>query len=260
MQTTSFVKIEIAEQIAVITINNPPVNALSAEVFEELELIINEIEKSQDIRVAIVTGAGEKAFVAGADIKQFLDLDYTSGIVLVKSGQEVFRKISKMKFPVICAVNGYAFGGGCELALACDIRIASENAQFGLPETGLGIIPGYGGTQRLARLVGIGKAKELILTGRTITAREAEKIGLVQKTVQREQIMHEAKDMANLIIKKGPIATEKAKTAIDSGIQVSLAEGLELEVELFGQLCETEDKNEGARSFLDKRKPVFTGK
>jgi enoyl-CoA hydratase len=259
MQKTSLVSLKKEKQMAIITIHNPPVNALNKEVFKELALVIDEITKNIDIRAAIITGEGEKAFVAGADIKQFLDLNYESGKELVTKGKEVYQKISELRFPVICAVNGYALGGGCELALACDIRIASERAQFGFPETGLGIIPGYGGTQRLARQVGIGKAKELIFTGQSIKADEAEKIGLVQKTVPHDQLLNESKKIAELIIQKAPIAIEKAKYAIDSGIDLSIHEGLELESELFGQLCSTEDKNEGARSFLNKRKPFFTG-
>jgi len=256
----SGVRMELDSQIAVITIDNPPVNALNSEVMGGLNGILDQLAGLSDIRAVIVTGAGEKAFVAGADIKQFPDLNEVSGRELVTAGQAIFNKIGRLNLPVICAVNGYALGGGCELALACDIRVASANAKFGLPEVSLGIIPGYGGTQRLARLVGAGKAKELIFSGDQISADEAFRIGLVEKLVPVGEALQSALALAEKIIKRGPLAVAKAKQAIDQGLQMTLQEGLALEANVFGELCASEDKNEGALAFLEKREPRFKGK
>lgn len=257
----SLVKLEIEDKLAIITIDSPPVNALNEAVMHNLEMVLEQIAGLPELRVAILTGAGEKAFVAGADIKQFLDLTELGGQELVSKGQRIFDKIGQLTIPVICAINGFALGGGCELALACDIRVAEVNANFGLPEVGLGIIPGYGGTQRLARLIGSGKAKELIFTGELILAEEAFRLGMVEKLVSEgETALEGAKVLAHKIMSKGPVAVTKAKKAIDMGVESSLCEGLNLEAKLFGELCTTEDKNEGALAFLEKRTPNFLGR
>lgn len=254
------VRLELDGDLAVITIDNPPVNALNSEVMSLLNEMIDELNGLEKVRAVILTGAGEKAFVAGADIKQFTELDEGSGKELSLHGQSNFNKIDKLNIPVICAVNGFALGGGCELALACDIRIAAMNAKFGLPEVSLGIIPGYGGTQRLARLIGPGRAKKLILSGEQISAEEAYQMGLVEKVVQNGEALQSAKELARKISRNAPLAVEKALQAIDLGIEMSLQEGLQLEADLFGELCTTEDKNEGANAFLEKRAPNFQGK
>lgn len=254
------VRLEFEGGVAVVTLHNPPVNALNAALLEQLDKVLDELGQQDELRAVIITGAGEKAFVAGADIKQFPELKEESGKALSEYGQKVIHNISRLRKPVICAVNGFALGGGCEVALACDIRIAAMNAKFGLPEVGLGIIPGYGGTQRLARLVGAGKAKELIFSGEAISAEEAYRIGLADSLAPVGEAVQAAKKLANTIAARGPIAVEKAKEAIDRGLEMSLEEGLKLEAELFGQLCTTEDKNEGAKAFLEKRPPSFQGK
>ncbi|MEX2460986.1 MAG: enoyl-CoA hydratase-related protein [Paenibacillaceae bacterium] len=259
-ENNGLVHVVLEDSLAVITLNHPPVNALNTEVLEELNSILDGLSQKTEIRVAVITGAGEKVFVAGADIKQFPDLDEASGKALSLHGQGIFNKISQLNIPVICAVNGFALGGGCELALACDIRVAAMNAKFGLPEVGLGIIPGYGGTQRLARLVGAGKAKELIFSGEAISAEEAYRLGLVEKLVPVGEALQTAKDLARTISSKGPIAVQNAKKAIDLGLGMSLPEGMQLEASLFGGLCATEDKNEGVKAFFEKRSANFQGK
>lgn len=246
--------------MAVITIDNPPVNALSRAVMNGLNNVLDELSKDATVLVVIITGAGEKAFVAGADIKQFPHLTPQSGYDLVRAGQVIFDKIETLELPVIAAVNGFALGGGCELAMACDIRVASENAKFGQPEVNLGIIPGYGGTQRLPRLVGAGKAKELIFSGDIIDAREAYRIGLVDVLVPSGEALSRALALAEKMKEKAPLAIRAAKKAVNQGLEQTLALGLELEARLFSELCATEDQKEGARAFLAKEKPKFQGK
>lgn len=259
METKSVV-CEISDGLAVVTINNPPVNALSETVMLELDTIIEELSGDSSAQVIIITGAGEKAFVAGADIKQFPFLDSTSGKELVRHGQKIFSRLRSLKQPVIAAVHGFALGGGCELAAASDIRIASEDALIGVPEVSLGIIPGYGGTQRLPRLVGPGRAMALICTGDPIKAEEAFRIGLVDKVVPTGEDLNQAKALAKRIMCRGPLAVQAAKKAVHCGMEVSLEEGILLEAELFGGLCTSEDQKEGAAAFLSKRKPDFKGK
>ncbi|GAW92057.1 enoyl-CoA hydratase-related protein [Calderihabitans maritimus] len=254
------VKLEVEGKIAVITIDHPPVNALNAQVMAELDEALDQVASDKEIGVLIITGAGEKAFVAGADIRQFPELDEKAGRELSARGQAIFDKIEELAIPVICAINGYALGGGCELALACDIRVVAENAKLGQPEVNLAVIPGYGGTQRLPRLVGAGKAKQLIFTGDAIDAQEAYRIGLADELVPAGQALEKAKEMAKKILTKGPVAIRLCKEAINRGLQMPLKEGLALEAELFGKACATEDKNEGAKAFLEKRKPNFQGK
>jgi enoyl-CoA hydratase len=259
-QNLKTVKVELQNDIVIITIDNPPVNALTKEVMMELSESLDNLKEMSHLRVAILTGEGDRFFVAGADIKQFPHLDGESGEELVREGNAIFNKIQRLTFPVLCAVNGMALGGGCELILACDIRIASENAVFGFPEVGLGIIPGYGGTQRLPRLVGGGKAKELIFSGDPISAEEAYRIGLVQRLVPPGKALEETMKLAESIAKRAPLAVAKAKEVINQGMDVTLQEGINLESRASRQLFDTDDKNEGAKAFIDKRKPVFKGK
>ncbi len=241
-------------RIAYLTIDAPPVNALDAEVLSQLSRALDGINR--EIDVVIISGAGGKAFVAGADIREFPALKRESGEALCKRGQSVFTKIENLPQPVIAAIDGFALGGGLELALACDFRIASTKSTFGFPEVKLGILPGYGGTQRLPRLIGIGKAKQIIYSGEFFTAEEAYKFGLVEE-VTDEAPIEKAREWAEKIKKRGSLAVELAKKAITLGFDLSLEEGLNLEARLFGELCETADKNEGATAFLEKRQPIF---
>ncbi|MBU7006777.1 enoyl-CoA hydratase/isomerase family protein [Phosphitispora fastidiosa] len=259
MKTKSVI-CDINDGIAVITINNPPVNALSKPVMTELNIFLDGILASSSIQVVIITGFGERAFVAGADINQFLTLDSLSGRDWVLDGQKIISKITTLSQPVIAAINGPSLGGGCELVLACDIRIASENAFIGLPEVNLGVIPGYGGTQRLPRLIGQGRAMAMILTGDPVKAEEALHIGLVEKLVPAGQALAEAMIVAKRIMTRGPLAVRAAKKAIDGGLETTLEKGLLLEAELFSAICGTEDQKEGAKAFLSKRPPVFKGR
>lgn len=246
-------------KVAVVTINNPPVNALGKDVIDQLEQAFSELEEQQDILAVVLTGAGEKAFVAGADISEFPTLKRDKAMQFGKRGQTVFQKIADFSRPVICAVNGFALGGGLELAMACDIRVVAENAKLGVPEVTLGILPGYGGTQRLPRLLGSGKAKEMIFTGEAIGAEEAYRVGIADRLVPKGAALDEAVKMADMIASRGPVAIRVAKRVIDKGLELSLAEGLNLEAEGFGELCDTEDKNEGAKAFFEKRHPNFRG-
>ena len=250
----------VEEGIAVVTINHPPANALDKKTTYELDEVFQELAKDEDVKTVILTGAGEKIFVAGADISLFPQMGKKEGEGFSQELQGVFDKIEGLEKVVICAVNGMALGGGCELAMACDIRIASEGARFGQPEVNLGVIPGAGGTQRLPRLVSKGKAKELIFTGDMISASEAKEIGLVDKVVPKGEAVSEAKNMAKKIMEKGPIAIKYAKKAIDDGVNMILSEGLKLEKKLFGELFTTEDQKEGAKAFLEKRKAQFKGR
>lgn len=253
--------LEKAEGIATLTINRPKMlNALSQEVLEEMSVAFDEVEKDGAIRVLIVTGSGTKAFVAGADIKEMKGKNAVEGTIFSSLGNAVFSKLEQLRQPTIAAVNGFALGGGCELALACDIRIGAENAKFGQPEVGLGIIPGFGGTQRLPRLVGTGKAKELIYTGANVTAAEAYRIGLLNKVVAVEDLLEETKAMAEKIIKNSPLGVEGSKKSINQGMQMSIQQGLALESEVFGALFATEDQKEGMTAFVEKRNAQFENK
>ncbi len=258
--TEKLVTLAVKERVATIIINHPPVNALSNQVMQDLDEAVAEVETNEEVWVVVIAGAGEKAFVAGADIRQFPGLDASSGEKLAAYGQKVFRRIERLNKPVIAAIDGFALGGGCELALACDIRLATGKSKLGQPEVNLGIIPGYGGTQRLARLVGLGKAKELIFTGDMIDAREAHRIGLVEVVVEEGSVLDAAYKLAEKIIAKGPLAVAASKKAIDQGWDLSIDEGLALEAKLFGEMCETEDQKEGAKAFLEKRTAKFQRK
>ncbi|SHF04103.1 short-chain-enoyl-CoA hydratase [Clostridium fallax] len=248
-------------KIAILTINRPKaLNALNSETLKDLDMAISEIEKDNDIYAVILTGAGEKAFVAGADIVEMKDYNQEQGKEYGLLGNKVFRRIEKLDKPVIAAISGFALGGGCELSMSCDIRIASEKAKFAQPEAGLGITPGFGGTQRLARIVGIGKAKELIYTCDMIKADEALRIGLVNKVVPLENLMDEAKAMANKIASNAPIAVKLCKDAINRGMQVDIDSAIEIEADDFGKCFATEDQKEGMTAFVEKRAKNFQNK
>jgi enoyl-CoA hydratase len=253
--------VENRNKIAFVTVNRPDkLNALNAQAKDELRQVFASIKSDSAVDVVILTGAGEKAFVAGTDIKELTDLDRASGQAFSEGGQAVSNLIENLGKPVIAAVNGYALGGGAELALACHIRISSENAKFGQPEVNLGVIPGYGGTQRLARLVGKAKAMEMILTGDPIDAQEALRIGLVSKVVPQSELMRAAEEIAQKILAKGQIAVRKAIQAVNASQEKSLTDGLAVEATLFGECCATEDFKEGTRAFLEKRKAAFKNK
>lgn len=245
-------------RVATVTINRPDkLNALNAQAKSELKALFAAIKTDTTVDVVVLTGAGEKAFVAGTDIGELTALNGVTGKEFSANGQEVFDLIENLGKPVIAAVNGYALGGGCELALACHIRIASENAKFGQPEVNLGIIPGYGGTQRLARLIGRGRAMEMILTGNQIDAQEALRIGLVNKVVPQSELMKAATDMAAAIASKGQIAIRMALKAVNMTQEATLSDGQQLEASLFGVCCDSEDFREGTQAFMQKRKLAF---
>ncbi len=250
--------LEREKDIAILYINRPKyLNALNAQTLEEISQAVDEVSRDPEAKVLIITGAGEKAFVAGADINFMLPLSPAEGRYFSDMGEKVFRKLELMEKPVIAAINGFALGGGCELAMACDIRLAAENALFGQPEVGLGIIPGFGGTQRLPRLVGEGRAKELTYTADNIKADEAYRIGLVNHVYPAEELMDQAKKMASRIAAKAPLAVGYAKFAIGKGMQVDIDTAMSIESDMFGMCCATEDKNEGLGAFVEKRKPQF---
>ena len=241
--------------VAIALINRPKaLNALNSEVLNDLNTMIDEINADPEIRVLILTGSGEKAFVAGADIGEMSTLTKAEGEAFGKRGNDAFRKLETLPIPVIAAVNGYALGGGCELAMACDIRICSDAAVFGQPETGLGITPGFGGTQRLARLIGPGMAKQLIYSARNIKADEALRIGLVNAVYPAEELLPAAEKLAETIAKNAPIAVRACKKAINEGLELPMDEAIVLEEKLFGGCFETEDQKEGMGAFLEKRK------
>ncbi|MCR5626857.1 MAG: enoyl-CoA hydratase/isomerase family protein [Lachnospiraceae bacterium] len=248
-----FVNYEVKDNIAVLTINRPEaLNALNSAVLEELDSVISGVDTNA-VRCLIITGAGEKSFVAGADIGEMSNLTKSGGEAFGKKGNDVFRKIETLPIPVIAAVNGFALGGGCELSMSCDIRIASETAVFGQPEVGLGITPGFGGTQRLARIVGVGMAKQMIYTARNIKADEALRIGLVNAVYPLDQLMAEAEKMASGIAKNAPIAVRACKKAINDGLQVDIDKALTIEEKLFGDCFESYDQKEGMANFLRKK-------
>jgi enoyl-CoA hydratase len=247
--------------VAVITINRPEkLNALSSQVLDDLRHLVTDLRVRDDVRAVVITGSGEKAFVAGADIGELAALnDLEAGKEFAQNGQAVFSLIESSPKPFIAAVNGFALGGGCELALACHIRIASENAQFGQPEVNLGIIPGYGGTQRLVRVLGRTLATDLILTGRMMDAREANEQGLIARVVPQADLLATAVKMAATIASKAPLAVSAALECIVEGVDETIEEGLSREAERFGALTVTSDFHEGTSAFLSKRKPQFTG-
>ena len=249
-----FITYEVEGQIGIITINRPKaLNALNSAVLDELDKTLDAVDQ-EAIRCLILTGAGEKSFVAGADIGEMSTLTKAEGEAFGKKGNDVFRKLATFPIPVIAAVNGFALGGGCEISMSCDIRICSENAVFGQPEVGLGITPGFGGTQRLARIVGTGKAKEMIYGARNIKAEEAYRIGLVNNVYPAEELMPAAKKLASTIARNAPIAVRNCKRAINEGMQVDMDQAIVIEEKLFGSCFETCDQKEGMNAFLEKRK------
>lgn len=255
-----FVLKEYADNILTIKVNKPSaLNALSNDVLKDIGEAFDEAAADANINVIILTGEG-KAFVAGADIAEMSTMNATEGKSFGELGAGIFRKIETMPKAVIAAVNGFALGGGCELAMACDIRIASEKAKFGQPEVGLGITPGFSGTQRMSRLVGLGKAKELIFTGNIINAKEAKEIGLVNEVVEPERLMDVAMEMAKKIASNAQLAVKYSKEAIDRGYQTDISTAIDIEANLFGLCFATEDQKEGMSAFLEKRKAEFKGK
>jgi enoyl-CoA hydratase len=253
--------VEITDKIATITINRPKaLNALNTAVLNELGQAFEELGTKEDVWGIILTGSGEKAFVAGADIKEMEPLDEPGAKAFAQKGQQLFTKIERFHKPIVAAVNGFALGGGCELAMACHFRVASSNAKFGQPEVALGLIPGFGGTQRLPRLVGKGAAMRLILTGEQIDAKTAEYIGLVEQVVDLGDLLNATGKMMGQIVSKGPVAVRMSIDAINRGLDGSMQQGMDIEAELFGKIFNTTDKEEGLKAFIEKRKANFTGK
>lgn len=251
---------ELTDEILTITINRPDkLNALNKEVFTDISNAVDEINNNPAIKSAIITGYGPKAFVAGADITEFAGLTKVSAMALAKRGQDIFFKIEHSKKPIIAAVNGFALGGGCELAMACHFRIASDNAKFGQPEVNLGLIPGYGGTQRLTQLIGKGRALELLISASIIDAAAALQYGLVNYVVPAEELLNKAKSILQLINSKAPMAIAKCIETVNAVFDEN-KNGFEEEIKAFGECFDTVDMKEGTSAFLEKRKPVFTGK
>jgi len=253
--------VEVREPIAVLTLNRPKVlNALQAATFRELSAALEELIANPAVRAILLTGAGEKAFAAGADIQELAQVSAIEGNALALRGQHLFDRIENCGKPVIACVNGFALGGGCELALACTFRIASETAKFGQPEVKLGLIPGYGGSQRLPRLIGKGAALRLLLTGEIIPALEALRLGLVEEVVAPDQLLSRAEHIAQSIAAQAPLAIEKCLQAVHAGYDLPLRQALDLEASLFGLCCATDDKAEGTKAFLEKRSAVWKGR
>ena len=248
------------DDILIVTINREKaLNALNKETVMELQQLFSSYWSDVSVKGVIITGAGEKSFVAGADIPELAELNVQDGAKTMERGQYLMKTIQNFPKPVIAAINGFALGGGCELAMSCDIRLASEKAKFGQPEVNLGIIPGYGGTQRLSRLVGRGKATQLIMTGQIIKADEAYRIGLVDEIYSPDELMDKALEMAKTIASKAPLAVSAAKECINRGLDISLTAGCDLEKTNFAMLCESTDKKEGMGAFMEKRTAKFTG-
>lgn len=251
---------EKEESVAVVTINRPPVNPLSTQVFQELSHIFHELDADDEVRAIVLTGSGEKAFVAGADINEMAGLDLVGVNKMNKMSRAVFTQIENTSKPVIAALNGLALGGGFELALVCDLRISSEKAKFAFPEAGLGIIPGGGGTQRLQKIVGQGVAKELLYFGEMIDANRALALHIVNKVVPPDEVLDTAKEWARKLAKKPPVALQMLKTAVNAGSNTDIETGLTIEAACFGNAFSTEDRKEGLNAFVEKRKPAFSGR
>jgi enoyl-CoA hydratase len=251
------IQIERIDKVAVFTLNNPPANALGPEVRDEFLFHLETASRDESVWTLILTGAGEKFFAAGADIHSLLELDRETGLKRVQASRRFYSGVANLEKPVIAAINGICLGGGLELALACDIRIAVEQARLGVPEVNLGLIPGAGGTQRLPRAIGPGWANYLLFTGEALPASKALEIGLIQMMVSREALLSTALDLAKKINRKGPLAVRAAKKAAAAAWDLPIEQGLDLENLAFAELCATEDKQEGISAFLEKRKPVF---
>lgn len=252
--------VESADGISTITFNRPnALNALNSALLDELDHALQEIAANEDIRVLVLTGTGQKAFVAGADITELAKLDTLSAKVFINKGLSVINRLTELSIPVIAAVNGFALGGGLEISMACDFIYASASARFGQPEINLGLIPGYGGTQRLPRIIGIGPAKELLLTGRMVSADEAHRMGIVNRVLPPEELMSEAMTTAKEMAAKGKVALRAIKQAVNFGLNVDLATGLRIETDAFSICLASSDAKEGTSAFLEKRKPQFKG-
>ena len=264
MMSGQLVKVKLDETVAILTISRPPenkVNVLTAKVMQELDQAIDECAKNEQVKVIVITGEGPYTFVAGADIKEIANIQSrTQAIELVRKGQSVLNKIEQMDKLVVCAINAICLGGGMELAMACHVRIASDRAKLGQPEILLGIIPGFGGTQRLLRLCGPSRARTLLLTGDQISAQEAREIGLVDLVVSEGRLLKEAVGFAKKVASKPQVAVRLIQKAVREGNEKSLQEGLGLEAALFGEVCESQDMKEGVRAFLEKRQPKFQNK
>jgi len=253
--------LEIGDRIARLTVNRPEkLNALNRATLLELEQALEQCASDPAVGAVILTGSGSKAFIAGADINELAQQTPVEGREYARYGQRLFQRLETLGKPVLAAINGYALGGGCEIALACTLRFAASNARFGQPEVNLGLIPGYGGTQRLARLVGRGKAQELILTGEMIDASEALRIGLVNQVFPPDELLAKTEAVASIILSRGPLAVRYAMEAIHLGLNMRQEEGLDYEATLFSVLCSSQDMKEGTRAFLEKRKPKFAGR
>ncbi|SDH17045.1 enoyl-CoA hydratase [Alteribacillus persepolensis] len=251
---------EVENNVAVVTIDRPPVNPLNGQVFQELADVMDELDRNDNVRAIVITGSGEKAFVAGADINEMASLDVVGINKSNQQSRSAYSKIENVNKPVIAAINGLALGGGLELALVCDLRICSEKAKFAFPEVGLGIIPGGGGTQRLQRIVGQGVAKELLYFGDMFDAQRAEELQLVNKVVESEKVVEEAKKWAEKLTEQPPVALQMVKTAVNTGASLDLESGLTLENHCFCNAFVSEDAKEGLTAFSEKRKPVFQGR
>jgi len=252
---------EMKDTIGLLTINRPQkMNALNAVTLDEIKDIINKIKADENVRVLVITGSGDKAFVAGADISEFVDIGLKDGFDFTRRGHLIFRELESLGIPSIAAVNGLALGGGCELAMACTFRIVSDNAKFGLPELGLGVIPGYGGTQRLARMIGKSRSLWLMLTGEMMGAEEAFRVGLANMVVKQAELLETAFEVARTICQKGPLAVKNALIAVYHGAETDLETGLIIEAAMTNLVLASKDKEEGVSSFLEKRKPVFQGR
>ncbi len=255
------IRVEVDDGIALLTVDRPKVlNALDATTTAELHAAAESLDADEQVRAVVITGAGDKAFVAGADIGVLVGYGAVQGRAAAAAGQRAFDRIERMGKPVIAAINGYALGGGCELALACHLRIASERARLGLPEINLSIIPGHGGTQRLPRLIGKGRALEMICTGRHVDAAEAERLGLVNRVVPHDRLLAEARALAAELAGKPPLAMRYAIAAVNEGLEAGPRVGQDVEAAYFGLCCGTEDKREGMTAFLEKRKPEWKGR
>jgi enoyl-CoA hydratase len=255
-----FVQIAMEDRLAIITVNRPEaLNALNARVLRELSMAIEHLSMAADVGAIILTGAGDRAFVAGADIKEMAELSALEMRTFSEAGRRLGDAMAACNKPILAAINGFALGGGCELALACDIRIASDRAKIGQPEVNIGIIPGFGGSQRLPRLVGMGWAAEMIFSGVSIDAATAERIGLVNRVVPADRLLEETKALARTILDKSPPAIALAKACLRASMDMPLSAGLDFETAAFGVVGSTHDKDEGMRAFIEKRKPTWTG-
>lgn len=254
-----YLLVDIESNVATVTINRPPVNPLNSVVFKELRTIISELDQNNDVRVIVLTGSGDRAFVAGADVGEMAEASLAEVTAMNKVSRAAFSEIENSTKPVIAAINGLALGGGLELALACDLRISSEKAQFAFPEVGLGIIPGGGGTQRLQKLVGQGVAKELLFFGDMFSAERAYSLNIVNKVVPQEEVLATANEWAAKLASKPPIALQMLKVAVDKGANTETETGLIIESTCFGNVFASKDAKEGMSAFVEKRKPVFTG-